>query len=141
MLAKSSRIAFARRTMQPCHIRTDRDDEAPRTAVVPVTTRKITVDQHPGAGPAPEHGGEALGLGADPRLDDLTLLGEDVNLAFPLVDIDVNMIHGWPPLSAALTAGCSCGAAYATTSSGRPAPSSRLSSSRFLRLGYPLGGE
>ena len=41
-------------------------------------------------------------------------------------DIDANMIHGWPPLSAALTAGCSCGAAYATTSSGRPAASSHL---------------
>jgi hypothetical protein len=43
------------------------------------------LDQHSGAGPAPEHGGEALGLGADPLLDDLTLLGEDVNLVFPLV--------------------------------------------------------
>jgi hypothetical protein len=27
------------------------------------------------------------------------------DLAFPLVDVDANMIHGWPLLSAALTAG------------------------------------
>jgi hypothetical protein len=62
------------------------------------------LDQHPGAGPGPEHGGEALGLGADPLLDDLAPLGEDVDLAFPLVHVDANMVHGWPLLSAALTA-------------------------------------
>jgi len=62
------------------------------------------LDQHPGAGPVPEHGGETLTLGADAPLDDLTVLGEDVDLAFPLVDIDANMVHGWPLLSAALTA-------------------------------------
>ena len=28
-------------------------------------------DENPGLGPGPEHGGEALGLGADPLLDDL----------------------------------------------------------------------
>jgi hypothetical protein len=37
------------------------------------------------------------------------------------VHVDANLVHGWPLLSAALTAGHSCGAAYATTSSGRPA--------------------
>jgi len=58
------------------------------------------LDQHSGAGPGPEHGGEALALSADPLLDDLTALGEDVNLTFPLVDVDANMIHGWPLLSA-----------------------------------------
>src|SRR5206468_4713834 len=42
-------------------------------------------------------------------LDDLTALGEDVDLAFPLVHVDANMVHGWPLPSAALTAGCSCG--------------------------------
>src|SRR5712691_3079753 len=86
------------------------------------------LDQDPGAGPVPEHGGETLALGADAPLDDLTGLGEEVDLAFPLVDIDANMVHGWPLPSAALTAACSCGAAYATTSSGRPAASSHLSS-------------
>jgi hypothetical protein len=55
-------------------------------------------------GPVPEHGGETRRLGADAPLDDLTVLGEDVDLAFPLVDIDANMVHGWPLLSAALTA-------------------------------------
>ena len=67
------------------------------------------LDQDPGAGPVPEHGGETLVLGADAPLDDLTVLGEDVDLAFPLVDIDTHMVHGGPPPSAALTARCSCG--------------------------------
>jgi hypothetical protein len=48
-------------------------------------------------------------------------LGQDANLTFPLVDVDANMVHGWPLLSAALTACNPCGALYATTSSGRPA--------------------
>src|SRR5712691_11753930 len=74
-------------------------------------------DQDPGPGPVPEHGGETLALGADAPFEDFTVLGEDVDLAFPLVDIDANMVHGWPLPSAALTARCSCGAAYATTSS------------------------
>jgi hypothetical protein len=54
------------------------------------------LDQHPGTGPAPEHGGEAIALGADALLNDLTPLGEDVDLAVPLVHIDANMVHGWP---------------------------------------------
>src|SRR3972149_2369046 len=54
------------------------------------------LDQDPGAGPGAEHGGEALGLGPDPLLDDLTPPGEDVDLAFPLVHVDANMVHGWP---------------------------------------------
>jgi hypothetical protein len=53
----------------------------------------------------------------------------DVDLAFPLVHVDANMVHGWPLPSAALTARCSCGATYATTSSERPAASSHLRSS------------
>src|SRR5262245_15853655 len=79
------------------------------------------LDEDPSAGPGTEHDGEALGLGADALLDDLPALGEDVDLTFPLVHVDANMVHGWPLPSAALTAGNSCGAAYATTSSGRPA--------------------
>ena len=42
------------------------------------------LDQDPGAMPGTERGGEALGLGADALLDDLTALGEDVDLAFLL---------------------------------------------------------
>src|SRR6266511_2807294 len=72
-------------------------------------------------------------------LDDLTVLGEEGDLAFPLVDIDANMVHGWPLPSAALTAGCSCGAAYATTSSERPAASSHLSSWPKRKGGMPRG--
>src|SRR5947207_11796397 len=41
--------------------------------------------------PGAEHGREALGLGADALLDDLTALGEHVDLAFPLVHVDANM--------------------------------------------------
>src|SRR5262247_155466 len=85
-------------------------------------------DHNPSAGPDPEHGGEAFGLGADPALDDLATIGEDVDLTFPLVHVDANMVHGWPLLSAALTARCSCGAAYATTLSERPVASSDLRS-------------
>jgi hypothetical protein len=43
---------------------------------------------------------------------------------------------GIKSLAAALTAGCSCGAAYATTSSERPAASSHLSSHRRRGRGH-----
>src|SRR5499426_4222608 len=92
-------------------------------------------DHNPSAGPDPEHGGEAFGLGADPALDDLATIGEDVDLPFPLVHVDANMVHGWPLLSAALTAMSSCGAAYATTLSERPAASSDLRSKPLNRFG------
>jgi hypothetical protein len=52
----------------------------------------------------PRATGEALGLGANPPLDQLAPLGEDADLAFLLVDVDANMVPGWPRLSAALTA-------------------------------------
>ncbi len=32
----------------------------------------------------------------DAPLDDLTVLGEELDLAFPLVDINANMVHVWP---------------------------------------------
>jgi len=51
-----------------------------------------------------EHCREALALGPDPLLDELAPFGQDTDLAFPLVDVDANMIPGWPLLSAALTA-------------------------------------
>jgi predicted TIM-barrel fold metal-dependent hydrolase len=53
------------------------------------------LDEHPGAGPGPEHG-EALAFGADALLDDFTPLGVAVDLAFPLVHVDANIVHGWP---------------------------------------------
>jgi hypothetical protein len=89
------------------------------------------LDHNPGTGPGPQHGVEALGLGPEALFNHFAPLGEDVNLAFPLVHVDANMIHSWlaSSRSAALTAGCSCGAVYATTSSGRPAgfiPSTRI---------------
>src|SRR4029453_4206328 len=86
------------------------------------------LDQDPSAGPGPEHGGEALGLGADALFENRAPFPEDANRAFPLVHVDANMVHGWPLPFAALTAGCSCGAMYATTSSERPAASSHLPS-------------
>jgi len=61
-------------------------------------------DQNPRAGSIAEHGREALWLGADPLLDQLAGLGEDADLAFLLVHIDANMVHGWSLLPAALTA-------------------------------------
>jgi len=59
------------------------------------------LDHNPGTCPSPQHGVEALRLGPDAPLDDLTALGEDVDLAFPLVHVDANMVHGWPLLTAA----------------------------------------
>jgi hypothetical protein len=77
------------------------------------------LDQDPGAGPGAEHGGEALGFGADALLDDLTVLGEDVDLAFPLVHVDANC---WPLLlPAALTAGALVGQRMPPRQAGRPA--------------------
>lgn len=40
----------------------------------------------PRPGPIAEHGREPLGICADPPLDQVTALGEDADLAFPLVD-------------------------------------------------------
>jgi hypothetical protein len=53
------------------------------------------LDHNPGAGPGPQHGVEALGLGADALFNHFAPFGEDVNLAFPLVHVDANMVHGW----------------------------------------------
>jgi hypothetical protein len=51
---------------------------------------------------------------ADALLDDLTALGEDVDLAFPLVHVDANMVHGWPSPFCGVDRGVLCGAIYAT---------------------------
>jgi hypothetical protein len=74
-------------------------------------------EEDPRPGPIPEHGGEALRLAAHPAFDQLAGLREDADLAFLYVDVHANMVHGWPLLSAASTAGFFCGAVYATTSS------------------------
>src|SRR5262245_13018827 len=81
-----------------------------------------SLDHNP-ARAGPKHGIEALRLGTDALFNHFAPFGEDVNLAFPLVHVDANMVHSWlaSSRSAALTAGYSCGAIYATTSSGRPA--------------------
>jgi hypothetical protein len=90
-----------------------------------------------------EHGREALRLRADPLLDQLAPLSQDTDLTFLLVEVDANMVHGWPLLSAALTASVPCGAAYTTTSAGgqplhpiyalRMMPAFRLGSGRLTR--------
>ena len=69
-----------------------------------MTSPTPSLDHNPGAGPGPEDGAEALRLGPDAPLDDLAALGEDVDLSFPLVHVDANMVHGRPLLTAALTA-------------------------------------
>jgi len=76
------------------------------------------LDEHPGWGPRSEDGRESLALGPDAPLDDFPGFGEDVDLAFPLVHVDANMVHGWPLLSCGVDRGCSCGAVSATTLSG-----------------------
>ncbi len=63
-----------------------------------------SLDEDPRPGPLAEHRGEALGLGADALLHQFAPLGQDTDLTFSLVDVDANMVHGWPLLSAALTA-------------------------------------
>ena len=73
---------------------------APRRGVSP----ELRSPHNRGAGPGPQDGGKALRLGPDAPLDDLVALGEDADLAFPLVHVDANMAHGWPLLTAALTA-------------------------------------
>jgi hypothetical protein len=83
--------------------------ESLETARHPFTVGR-GLDHNAGSRPRREGGGEAFGLGADAMLDHLTVLGEDVDLAFPLVDVDATMVNGWPLPSAALTAECSCGA-------------------------------
>src|SRR5262245_5224874 len=79
------------------------------------------LEQDPRSGARAEHCREALPLGPDTLLDQFPAVGQDADLAFPLVDVDANMVHGWPLPPAALTACSPCGALYATTSSGRPA--------------------
>ena len=79
-------------------------------------SRGLDEDPRPESGA--EHGGEALTLGADALLADLPALGEEVDLAFPLVHVDANMVHGWPLPFCGVDRGCSCGAVSATTSSG-----------------------
>jgi hypothetical protein len=42
---------------------------------------------------------ETLGPGADPALDHLAFLGQETDLAFPLVQIGANMVDGRSPFS------------------------------------------
>jgi len=82
------------------------------------------LDHNPGVGPDPEHGREALGLGADELFDDLASLGEDVDLAIPLVHADANMVYSWPlPL---------CGANREMLLRGRVCHHVKREASRFI---------
>jgi hypothetical protein len=42
--------------------------------------------------------------GADPAFDHLAIVGQDTELALALVQIESDILHGWPPGCAALTA-------------------------------------
>jgi hypothetical protein len=46
----------------------------------------------------------SLDAGKEVSLDQLAPLTQDRDLTFLLVNVDANMVHGWPLLSAALTA-------------------------------------
>src|SRR5262245_1733728 len=55
-------------------------------------------------------------------------LGDHADLTCSLVDVDANMVHGWPLLLAPVSAFSLGGAFYATTLSGESAASSNLCS-------------
>src|SRR5439155_1995797 len=59
--------------------------------------------------------GGPVRLRPDPALEQFPRLGQDADLAVLLVDVDANMIHGWPPTLAAMTACLCVGRLYATT--------------------------
>ena len=99
-------LARARR-VHGGEVRVGDDDLVPQRLETPRDPFTIGrgLDHDPRPRATAEHGREARGLRADPPLDQLSALGEDTELAVPLVDVDANMIHGWPLLAAALTAG------------------------------------
>src|SRR5262249_18702048 len=76
------------------------------------------LEQDTGARAVTEDGSKPLGHGADPRFAQLAALAPDAELAFLLVHVDANRVHGWPPLHCGVDRDSPCGAAYATTSSG-----------------------
>src|SRR5262249_50785739 len=55
------------------------------------------LEEDAGGRSLPQHLGEAAWIGADPPFNQLASLGHDADLAFPLMQIDANMVHGWPP--------------------------------------------
>src|ERR671919_667936 len=67
--------------------------EAPRH---PLALRR-RLDENARRGPASEGVGESPWLGAEAAFEQLTVLCQDAELTLLLVDIDANMIHGWPP--------------------------------------------
>src|SRR5260370_31033122 len=70
--------------------------------------------------PYAEHCGEPLPLRADAALEDLPALGQDADLAFHLVSVDANIVHGWPPPFAAHDRVHHCGASATTRGGGQP---------------------
>jgi hypothetical protein len=73
------------------------------------------LDEDPRPRPGAQDLGEPAWLRPDPALEQFPLLGQDADLAILLMDVDANMIHGWPPTLAALTACVCVGRLYATT--------------------------
>jgi hypothetical protein len=55
------------------------------------------LEQDPRRGPRSEHRGEAFGGGADPAFDHVAIVGQDTELALALVQIESDILHGWPP--------------------------------------------
>src|SRR5512132_2971565 len=55
------------------------------------------LDQHLRSRAPAEYRGEAVRLRPDAALDDLARSVQDAELAFHLVYVDANMLHGWPP--------------------------------------------
>src|SRR5262249_27324330 len=53
-----------------------------------------------GRWPTAKHLDQARALRANPPGDQLTVPGEDRNLAFPLPEVHANMVHGEPPRAA-----------------------------------------
>jgi hypothetical protein len=54
--------------------------------------------------PTTEQRGEPLRGRADASFDHFAVVGEDADLALALVEIESDIVHGWPPRCAALTA-------------------------------------
>ena len=76
-----------------------------------------------------ECGFEPATLRADPLFHELTVRCDDANLALILVNVDANMLHGWPPsIRGVDRVNLVWGRVWATTSRGasRFIPSFRL---------------
>src|SRR4030095_13202496 len=56
------------------------------------------LEQHPRPRARPQQLRKTLATGADPPLDEhLPALVDDADPAFPMMDVDPDVLHGWPP--------------------------------------------